>query len=145
LIYLAAKKIGCNPATIHKRLHKEPKLRQIVDTERETFCDIAEAKLLEAVQKGESWAVCFALKTQARKRGYIESKTPPHLALGNAGGATVNQNGVVVYLPTKKDGEPADSGQPLSSKSAPTTEPLPLPAPIAMNVDLPVKEEANAS
>lgn len=34
--------------------------------------DLAEAKLLSAINSGEAWAVCFFLKTQGKKRQYTE-------------------------------------------------------------------------
>jgi len=36
---------------------------------------MAENKLLDAVEKRQAWAVCFYLKCQGKKRGYIEQ---PH-------------------------------------------------------------------
>src|SRR5215469_2544852 len=39
---------------------------------RESMKDNAESSLYSAVLRGEAWAVCFYLKTQARDRGYIE-------------------------------------------------------------------------
>jgi len=72
LVYLAAQGIGCDPATIHHRAQKNPKIREAIEIERGRVLDFAEAKLLEAVHGGEAWAVCFLLKTQAKSRGYVE-------------------------------------------------------------------------
>lgn len=72
LIYLAAKSLGCNQSTIHRRLQKNPKLRAVVERERGELLDTAERSLIEAVERGESWAVCFLLKTLGRGRGYSQ-------------------------------------------------------------------------
>lgn len=72
LVYLAAKTLGCDQCTIHRRAKKNPKIRAIIEQERGEFLDTAELALLGAVTRGESWAVCFTLKTQGRIRGYVE-------------------------------------------------------------------------
>ena len=72
LVFLAAQSLGCNPATIHHRAQKNPKIRVCIEDERGKILDFAEAKLLEAVKEGEAWAVCFLLKTQGKQRGYVE-------------------------------------------------------------------------
>jgi hypothetical protein len=72
LVYLAAQNLGCDPATIFHRAQKKPAIREIIETERNRVLDFAEAKLIEAVGNGEAWAVCFLLKTQGRKRGFVE-------------------------------------------------------------------------
>jgi hypothetical protein len=72
LIYLAAKELRCDPSTVHRRIQRNEKLKGIVERERGEFCDTAELALLQAVLRGEAWAVCFTLKTQAKHRGYVE-------------------------------------------------------------------------
>jgi hypothetical protein len=70
LVYLAAKKLGCNPKTIFCRLAKNPKLAALRQNVRMELLDTAEEKLLDAVEAGESWAITFLLKTQGQDRGY---------------------------------------------------------------------------
>ena len=72
LIYLAAKSLKCNPSTVHRRLNRNPKLRAVVERERGQFLDTAERSLVEAVERGEGWAVCFALKTLGKNRGFSQ-------------------------------------------------------------------------
>lgn len=36
--------------------------------------DLGESKLMEAVKKGEPWAICFFLKCKAKHRGYVERR-----------------------------------------------------------------------
>ena len=72
LIFLAAQHLGCNPSTIHLRASQSENIREAIETERGRVLDFAEVKLIEAVQDGEAWAICFILKTLGKSRGYIE-------------------------------------------------------------------------
>lgn len=72
LVFLAAQQLGCYPSTIHHRAVKNNKIRECIEIERGRILDFAEAKLLEAVGRGEAWAICFLLKTQGKGRGYVE-------------------------------------------------------------------------
>lgn len=47
-------------------------LQSVLDESRESLVDIAETALKRAVVGGEAWAVCFTLKTQGKRRGYVE-------------------------------------------------------------------------
>lgn len=72
LVYLTARTLGINPSTVHRRAQANPRIRELINSERQEFIDTAELALLTAVTRGEAWAVCFALKTQGRDRGYVE-------------------------------------------------------------------------
>lgn len=48
-------------------------LQGVLADARETLVDSAESALLNAVMRGEAWAVCFTLKTQGKARGYVET------------------------------------------------------------------------
>lgn len=47
-------------------------LGHVIEEARAELVDEAENALLRKVKEGEGWAVCFALKTQGKRRGYIE-------------------------------------------------------------------------
>jgi len=72
LVYLASQVLGCTPLTIFNRANKRPEVRSVIEDERNRVVDFGELKLIEAVQRGDAWAVCFLLKTQGRRRGYSE-------------------------------------------------------------------------
>ncbi len=73
----AAKILGCHVTTIWR--HKDsPKVAAAFHEAKEATLDFAELKLIEAMQKGEAWAVCFFLKTQGKSRGYIERSEVDH-------------------------------------------------------------------
>lgn len=72
MIYLAAKSLGCEPSTIYRRMEKSKAVRDVVEDSRGELLDMAETSLKSAVLNKEGWAVCFALKTLGKGRGYIE-------------------------------------------------------------------------
>ena len=72
LIAAAARKLGVSRRTIYNRMEKSEDIREAVDEARDFTMDVAEAKLFQAIEAGESWAVQFYLKCQAKHRGYME-------------------------------------------------------------------------
>lgn len=72
LVYLAAKKLGCEPKTIHNYATRYAAVKEALVTARGEMVDVAEAKLYQAVTNGEQWAVLFSLRTQGKERGYVE-------------------------------------------------------------------------
>ena len=85
MVYLAARKIGCNPATIYNRMKSNAAIRDACDNARGELIDISEQKLRAAVMNGEPWAVALVLKTLGKSRGYVERQE----VTGAAGGAVV--------------------------------------------------------
>lgn len=47
-------------------------LQGVLDEEREAMLDDAESALYASILSQQAWAVCFALKTVGKTRGYIE-------------------------------------------------------------------------
>ena len=74
MVSIAARLLKCNRQTIYNAAKQHPEIKEAMDGERELMLDTAELKLIESVNKGQAWAVCFFLKTQGRKRGYIEKQ-----------------------------------------------------------------------
>jgi hypothetical protein len=72
MVYLAAKKLGCDHKTVSNYAKRHPTVQAAIDDERGHFVDTAELALERAVLSGEGWAVCFALKTLGKSRGYVE-------------------------------------------------------------------------
>lgn len=72
MVYLAAKRVGCNPETIYARARVSPEIRDTIHCERGKVIDTAEMKLFNAIEKGEPWAIQMALKTIGKDRGYVE-------------------------------------------------------------------------
>ena len=68
----AARVLECHPDTIRNYCARYPEVQKARESGGEVRLDLAEAALDRAVTKGEGWAVCFLLKTQGKRRGYIE-------------------------------------------------------------------------
>lgn len=67
-----ARHFGVTRQAVFAYVRKRPALQMIEQDCRESLKDIAEGKLQAAIRKGEAWAICFFLKTQAKDRGFVE-------------------------------------------------------------------------
>ena len=72
MISPAARKLGCSRSTIRRYLAENAEIAEAIEDANEEVNDIAELKLLDAIKRGEAWAICFRLKTKAKNRGYVE-------------------------------------------------------------------------
>lgn len=72
MLVMAARKLGCDPSTIHNYLNRWPSLRDVARECNEAVNDMTESKLFDAIERGEAWAICFRLKCMAKDRGYVE-------------------------------------------------------------------------
>jgi hypothetical protein len=72
MVTVAARLLGCSANTVQSYINRYPSVAAARVQEREAFLDVAELALFKAVQGGEAWAVCFALKTVGKARGYVE-------------------------------------------------------------------------
>lgn len=72
LIAVAARKLGITRQTIYNRRKTSEVIEDAITEAREFTTDVAEAKLFQAIESGEAWAVCFYLKCQGKDRGYTE-------------------------------------------------------------------------
>jgi len=67
-----AKSFNVPRSTLQYWFEVHPDMQAELHAAREEMLDMAESSLYRRVLAGDSWAVCFFLKTQGRKRGYIE-------------------------------------------------------------------------
>ena len=67
-----AKRLNVTRCHIYKLQAKWPKFAQAIIDEREALKDFAETKLFTQIDEGNTTAIIFYLKTQAKDRGYIE-------------------------------------------------------------------------
>jgi hypothetical protein len=75
-ISAAATLLRCSRSTVHTYIKTSERVAEALREVRERWGDVAEGKLREAVERGESWAICFFLKCQFKARGYIERPEP---------------------------------------------------------------------
>lgn len=73
-ITVSAKKIGIARCTVYLWIEQDNQFaEQLKNTKpKEYLKDIAELGLVKRIQEGDTTAIIFALKTQAKDRGYIE-------------------------------------------------------------------------
>ena len=74
---------ACEIAGIARTTHYEwciedPEYKKEVDSVKDRTLDFAESKLLESIKNGSDTATIFYLKTQGKKRGYIEKQELEH-------------------------------------------------------------------
>ena len=72
LTYIVANALGVSHTGITARIANDPILSEVLREQRGRTLDMAEAKLMQAVDKGEQWAITMILRTLGRERGYVE-------------------------------------------------------------------------
>jgi hypothetical protein len=72
LYYLVAHHLGVSKGALSYRIANDPELEAVAKDERGRMLDVAETKLMEAVEEGQQWAIQMILKTLGRDRGYVE-------------------------------------------------------------------------
>lgn len=75
LFTVAAAALHCNRCTISERVRSSAKVRTAYESIVESRLDVAESKLLEAIENGEAWAIKFFLTMKGAQRGYSETHT----------------------------------------------------------------------
>jgi hypothetical protein len=78
LVYLAAKRIGCDPTTIYDRAKRSAAVARTIRNERGEVVDTAELTLYNAILAVEPWAIQLTLKTLGKDRGYVERTEQEH-------------------------------------------------------------------
>jgi len=72
LLTAAADALGCTRGAIYAAAQKHPEIKQAIEDARDRTTDMAESKLFQKISEGDNTAIIFYLKTQAKKRGYVE-------------------------------------------------------------------------
>ncbi|OGW36957.1 MAG: hypothetical protein A2Y97_10150 [Nitrospirae bacterium RBG_13_39_12] len=68
----AAKALNVTYEAIRKRVAKNKRLQQAFDQIKERKLDFAESKLMKQIEEGNLGAICFFLKCQGKRRGWVE-------------------------------------------------------------------------
>lgn len=72
LLSIAANRLGVTVRTLYNYVEKYPEVKETLGRARESMLDFAEGKLFRQIQNDNLTAIIFFLKTQGKKRGYIE-------------------------------------------------------------------------
>lgn len=67
------KACGINRRLYYKWLDEQPDFRDAIEDAREALVDLAETKLQQNIMEGRELSIFFFLKTQGKKRGYVET------------------------------------------------------------------------
>ena len=70
VISATADSLNVTRQTIHNRLNKDEKLKQLQEEERYGIVDLAESKLIVNIEAGLEKSIIYALNTLGRARGY---------------------------------------------------------------------------
>ena len=74
VVALACKAVDISRETHYDWLKTDSAYRESVETIKEETLDFAESKLLQKINSGDTVSILFYLKTQGKKRGYIEKQ-----------------------------------------------------------------------
>lgn len=72
VVTTACKIVGIGRNTHYEWLKKDPEYKQSIEESGEIALDFAESQLHKRIQAGSDTAIIFFLKTQGKKRGYVE-------------------------------------------------------------------------
>jgi hypothetical protein len=85
---------SCTPATVRNYIARHPRLAEAIRETVERNLDMAESKLIGAINLGNLTAIIFYLKTKGKDRGYVERQEQ-----SGPDGAPLQQQATLVILP----------------------------------------------
>lgn len=71
IVSRVAEKLGRDWVTARKYIDRWEETQEALEAEQERITDVAESRLIKALDNGDQWAVKFWLTTMGRKRGFI--------------------------------------------------------------------------
>jgi hypothetical protein len=78
LVSVAARTLGCTPHTVRNYIARYASVAAAQREARESILDLTEARLFQAIDKGEPWAITSTLRTIGKDRGYVERIEQDH-------------------------------------------------------------------
>ena len=99
-----ARKLNINICTLRSYIEKNPEIKEAIEEELESVLDMAESKLFQLIQSGDTTAIFFFLNNKGQCRGYNlpreksdDRRTDVKLVLNLSGkGASAKKVGVNV-------------------------------------------------
>lgn len=92
IIAVIAKKLSVTRQSLWTWFENNPEFKKALKQQEENVLDLAENKLIAAVDKGESWAIKYMLSCRGKHRGYQEKEIVVNTAIQN--NTQVNQIGL---------------------------------------------------
>jgi hypothetical protein len=74
IITTIAKRVGCSWETVKRHIQKYPTVKRAYEEERESIVDLAEVKLIKAIENDDMSAIKFYLTTIGKSRGFTEKQ-----------------------------------------------------------------------
>ncbi len=96
-----ARALGISVQAVCQRLKKNPRLKAKQEEIKDMYLDLAESKVVTAVNNGQPWAICFYLKCQGKHRGWVETVRNEHS--GPDGGPIQTEDKKPDYSKLSKD------------------------------------------
>lgn len=97
-VSIAAKHLGCAISTIYEYMNRHPEVADAKNEAREAMKDMAEGELFRQIQDGNTTALIFYLKCQAKDRGYIDRQEI-------TGNMTITWKDIIYATADKEDSE----------------------------------------
>src|SRR4051812_42832968 len=72
VVTTACKTVGLDRGTFYRYYNEDADFKKEVDSIEDIALDFAESKLHKQIDKGDTTATIFYLKTKGKRRGYIE-------------------------------------------------------------------------
>jgi hypothetical protein len=88
-----AKRLGCSPRHVYRLLDKYQTAKDALFDERESMLDMAEGEMYKKIKGGDTTMIIFYLKTQGKKRGYVEQHNVG--GIGKDGAIVIHIDGVI--------------------------------------------------
>lgn len=70
----AIQSVNLHRSTFYKWMKEDEAFKKEVDDIRESALDFVESKMFERIENGSDTMIIFFLKTQGKKRGYVEKQ-----------------------------------------------------------------------
>ena len=78
VVTVACKQVGIDRTTHYRWLKDDEEYKEAVDEISDVALDFAESQLHKQIKEGNTAATIFYLKTQGKRRGYIEKQQLEH-------------------------------------------------------------------
>ena len=82
VVTYACNDVGLARTTFYEYYKNDEDFKDAVDSIEGVAVDFAESKLLENIDKGDTTAMIFYLKTRGKKRGFVEKQEVDHTSKG---------------------------------------------------------------